>query len=177
MWAVLKNKTQVRRWGIVLLSLLVVTGVTHVVFVAPAQRDVEEKEKAWQSARRQATQMVLYKEAAADLATFFRELPERKDFSTVVTRLEALAKQHHLTIPSVTYDAEDLEQNGLMKIAISFQVRGKYEEIRRFLYDLERLKGFFTVDHIALATAGSDENLMALQMKMASYLKTSGKKT
>ena len=93
-------------------------------------------------------------------------LPRQSAFSALLTELGAAASQAGIEIRETSYAVEPLdghEQYGTL--AVNASLRGRYDNLVQFLYQLDRSKVFFVIGSLG-ATPRSDGNLNELQINM-----------
>ena len=93
-------------------------------------------------------------------------LPRQSAFSALLTELEAAAAQAGMEIRETSYAVEPLEGNEQYgTLAVNASLRGRYDNLVQFLYQLDRSKVFFIIGSLG-ATPRSDGNLNELQVNM-----------
>ena len=143
----------------------------HLLFWLPLQDRVRSEEETWQSKRPRIGELERYERAQRGMREFWEVLPRRKNFPDVVSALSDLAREHHLTIPAITYQSEKVDDPSLTRIGVSFAVRGAYPDIRSFIASIERSEQFFIIEDMNLVKAGtSNEDPIQLQIRMGVYL-------
>lgn len=110
----------------------------------------------------------LIETAEADGSALAEEiaLPRQSAFSALLTELGAAATQAGIEIRETSYAVEPLEGNEQYgSLAVNASLRGRYDNLVQFLYQLDRSKVFFVIGSLG-ATPRSDGNMNELQINM-----------
>lgn len=110
----------------------------------------------------------LIETAQADGSALVEEiaLPRQSAFSALLTELGEAATQAGIEIRETSYAVEPLEGNEQYgNLAVNASLRGRYDNLLQFLYQLDRSKVFFVIDSLG-ATPRSDGNMNELQINM-----------
>jgi Tfp pilus assembly protein PilO len=162
------------RFGGRLLLLLLLGGIllfVHMGRVVPLQNEIAAKEKKWQSERPKIGQLTTLKAAQQDLVLFRQRLPEEAALPEVVSFVSESAAAHRLSIPTISYQPEKTGAPGLMRVLISFSVRGSYRDIRNLIYRLEQSGYFFIIENLVLASSTKEGEAIQLQLRIAAYFR------
>lgn len=111
---------------------------------------------------------ILIETAESDGSALVEEiaLPRQSAFSALLTELGAAATQAGIEIRETSYAVEPLEGNEQYgTLAVNASLRGRYDNLVQFLYQLDRSKVFFIIGSLG-ATPRSDGNLNELQINM-----------
>lgn len=98
-----------------------------------------------------------------------RFLPER-DFSKLVSYLFEQAMGSKVEITNVGYNFEEKKGLPLIKVTLSINVEGSYEDLRRFIYRLESSAILFQVSSVKITRA--QQNVIA-SLTLITFLKAS----
>ncbi|MGE3510183.1 MAG: GspMb/PilO family protein [Vicinamibacterales bacterium] len=83
--------------------------------------------------------------------------------------LPALAKRTNVVYETRRFETPDSEKDArLGRLAIRMVLQGEYEDIRRFVYELERAPEFVIIDGVTL-TEGADNELLTLRLDLSTY--------
>ena len=110
----------------------------------------------------------LIEKAKTDGSALVQEiaLPRQSAFSALLTELGAAATQAGMEIRETSYAVEPLDGNEQYgTLAVNASLRGRYDNLVQFLYQLDRSKVFFIIGSLG-ATPRSDGNLNELQVNM-----------
>jgi Tfp pilus assembly protein PilO len=141
------------------------------VVVAPLQQSLESKEASWRSERPKIGQLTRLKTVQEDLLQFWEALPVETDFPQLISFISESAGARQLSIPAISYQPDKVEIPGMVKVMISFNVKGPYQQIRKLIYSLEQSQYFLIVENLVLASSAKEGEIIQLQLRIASYLR------
>jgi type IV pilus assembly protein PilO len=111
------------------------------------------------------------KTARTEIDQFYTgRLPAR--YSEITDELGKLAKETHVQLGSVKYDARESENNqvpGASRLEIEASISGDYANEMRFINGLERDKMLFILNNVSLGDAKG--GTVRLQIKLETYLR------
>ena len=139
--------------------------------LVPLEESLAAKEASWQSERPKIGQLPRLKTAHEDLLQFWQTLPEKTVFPQLISFISESASEHRLFIPAISYQPDKVEIPGMMKVLISFNVKGSYQEIRKLIDELERSRYFLVIENLVLASSAKEGEVIQLQLRIASYLR------
>jgi hypothetical protein len=84
-------------------------------------------------------------------------------------RLTQLAEQHHLEQSRRSTDPKQERQSSLARLNISMTLRGSYEDIRRFIHQVETGTDFIVIDSIALQQGEDAGSPLTLALALSTY--------
>ncbi|HET9467696.1 MAG TPA: type 4a pilus biogenesis protein PilO [Vicinamibacterales bacterium] len=84
-------------------------------------------------------------------------------------RLTQLADQHNLEQSRRSTDPKQEKDSTLARLQISMMLRGEYEDIRRFIYDVEAGSDFIVIDSITLQQGEEPGSPLVLRMLLSTY--------
>ena len=84
-------------------------------------------------------------------------------------RLTQLADQHNLEQSRRSTDPKQEKDSMLARLQISINLRGDYEDIRRFIYDVEAGSDFIVIDSIGLQQGEEPGSPLVLRMLLSTY--------
>jgi Tfp pilus assembly protein PilO len=156
-----------------LIAVLLIGTVlfTYFFFLQSSKQLVEEKEVQWKETRNQMDALLRRKKIERDLDQFVNLLDDQQNYADIINRPMTIAKKYHLTVPSVIYQKEKVEQE-LLKVSFAFSVIGKYESIREFIAEIESAKSLYVIEDMNLGKSSKEGSLLELQLKMTTMLKT-----
>lgn len=170
----LSLKGFVARFGIPLFLLLFSAGIllfVHTGMVVPLREEIVAKETRWQSERPKIGQLTALKAAQQDLVLFRQRLPQEAALPEVVSFVSESATAHRLSIPAISYQPENVGVPGLMRVLISFSVKGSYRDIRNLISRLERSRYFLILENLVLASSTRGGEAIELQLRIAAYFR------
>ena len=72
---------------------------------------------------------------------------------------------------AISYQPDKVEIPGMVKVMISFNVKGPYQEIRKLIYTLEQSRYFLIVENLVLTSSAKEGEIIQLQLRIAAYLR------
>ena len=139
---------------------------------AAAMRELMAAEKDDAAAR-----AVLEGRDRADVALkeFYKDvLPSSFAVARDITylKLNQLADQHNIEIRHRQGQADTEKKGTLARLRVTMQLEGSYEDIRRFIYQLEAGSDFLVIDSVQLAQEESGGGPLALTLGISTYYRT-----
>ena len=83
-----------------------------------------------------------------EMAAQWKRLPVRTEFTSVVLRIEDLARENQIAIPGVGYAVKKTDDGLAMKGELKFQSIGDYAAIRRFIQRLEKTGPYLFIESL-----------------------------
>jgi Tfp pilus assembly protein PilO len=169
-----------------LLPLAVVLAANLVALAAvvyPLGQRVSTNEQRAEMAERQRVQAAAefrraetlrdsQTQATKDLETFYAEvLPSNVGAARRVLqlRLQQMARDHGVLYQGSGTIGESIRGSSLLRLTMSVRLAGEYDDIRSFLYDLERSTDFVVVDNIKLAEGTEPDAPLAVFLQVSTY--------
>lgn len=87
-------------------------------------------------------------------------------------RLARLAREAGLDPGRTSFDAIPVRNSSLTRLAVSLDLQGSYDAIRRFIYLLETAPEFTIIENVALASSEGGE--LHLTLALATYYRNGG---
>jgi hypothetical protein len=106
------------------------------------------------------------------LKTFYKDvLPVDQTQARGATflRMSQLAEQHNLEQLGRKSDVEYDKESSLARVRISTSLRGEYDDIRRFIYEIESGTDFIVIDSIALRQGVDPGSPLTLELNLSTY--------
>jgi hypothetical protein len=166
----------------VMLALLALNAIVLAVVVRPKVRDyriVEEESKPRLERLKERTREVTEREeflaalnqAETDLETMRTEVLATKATRLVEAQLKVaeLAEQFNIQLRRVNFDNEELEDEGLERVAWVVPLEAGYSNLRRFIQAVEGSGEFLVIERVALDRARDGGSLLQLQITLATY--------
>ena len=104
-----------------------------------------------------------------DIDMFLNSMPDEVKMSGIVREFHRQAKKSALSISSARYSPPAREGKYLIRHDISFPVSGPYNNIRKFIYNLEKMPYLMTIDDLALTS--KDKRIVSVTIKISLYLR------
>jgi hypothetical protein len=86
-------------------------------------------------------------------------------------RLGQLAEEHHLRLSHRSADAESNPKGALSRVRITMALEGNYDDVRRFIYQLETGTDFIVIDSVMLTQSGEADGALQLTLNLSTYYK------
>lgn len=87
-------------------------------------------------------------------------------------RLAQLAEQHHIRINRRSADTDTNRQGSLSRLRTTMALDGDYDNIRRFIYELEAGSDFVVIDGVALAQDAQPGSPLTLTLGLSTYYRS-----
>jgi Tfp pilus assembly protein PilO len=164
-------------WFGFVVGLLLLWSLVHTVGVLGAETMRAELEKEWVSARQLLMRHREAKQARKDLSQVWAVLPAERDFSPLALGISEEAKRDHVTLPALSYKTEPTVVANTSKGLLQGAMSGRYEDLRRFIYDLETAEELLLIENLELARSGSGQDeVLTFNIKIATYLRSDAQK-
>ncbi len=120
----------------------------------------------------------------SDIASIEKKIYPMKDMPQIGRRIIQLGQRHHLVMIAMTpsYDVlfpanlASVRKKPLVKLPVTFLIRGRYFDIGRFLEDIPKLPFAFAVDEVNMETAPDVYPNVNIQLKGYFFLLTESAK-
>ena len=157
--------------AIISLFLVGISISGYFYFLQASGQTVFEKEAEWKEARNQMEKILRQKKVEKDLGHFISLLEDQRHYADVINRPMIIARKYHLNVPSVIYQKEKVGED-FLRVSFAFSVTGSYESIREFIAEIESEKSLYVIEDMNLGKANIEGNLLELQLKMTTLLKS-----
>jgi len=110
---------------------------------------------------------------ARDVERFYRELVQSREESLLPTLedIEAMAHQPGLVAGRRGYTRDEVKGAPITRVAIRLPLEGSYEQLVKFLANVERGKRFLTVDRIAISQNQTEGGPAKLQVELSAFFR------
>jgi Tfp pilus assembly protein PilO len=88
---------------------------------------------------------------------------------SMILRLSQLAEQHNLRRSRRVAQPEHGKDSSLARLRITMALQGNYEDIRRFVYQLESGTDFIVIDSVALGQGAEPGSPLTLDLVLSTY--------
>ena len=108
----------------------------------------------------------------AALKTFYKDiLPPNVAQARQATflRLAQLAEQHNLQRAQRDHGIDDEKESTLRRMRMTMSLQGEYDDIRRFVYQVESGSDFIVIDSIALRQGSEAGSRLTLDLTLSTY--------
>jgi Tfp pilus assembly protein PilO len=152
--------------------LLVVWAGLHLALLEQllGQRSALEQERM--SARQQLSRHVEAKRARKDMARVLARLPAQRDFAPLALGLTEQARAQHVRMPGLSYQVEKTDISLVRKAVLQGSVSGRYEDLRRFIYNLETAEELLLIEDLQVAGARAQDQTVTFNMRIVTFLRT-----
>lgn len=155
--------------AVVLLFLLV---LARSIGAASVQQGVDKLEADWLQARKDQQWHQDALRARKDLAQVWAALPEERDFAPLALGITEEAKRNHVTLPALSYKTEPTPVPRTSKGVLQGTMTGKYEHLRRFLYEIETAQELVYIEDLDLVPSVQQrDHLLTFNIRIATYLR------
>lgn len=113
------------------------------------------------------------RQADRDLAQFYSAvLPQSESEARRLTyrRMAEMARSHGLDFDRRTFSLEAEADSRLDRLTMTMTVSGTYQDIRRFLHELETSPAFLVIRGLALEQPDVDVGPVEMRMELATYV-------
>jgi hypothetical protein len=154
--------------------LLVAAYLVRTTVLEPADRARQEVQAAWVSARLQLARHKEAMKAKEDLRQVWAVFPLVRDFAPLALGVTEEAKRDHITLPALSYRTERTEIPDATKAILQGTVTGRYEDLRKFLYNLETAQELLFIEDLNLVRSGNlQDPTLTFNIRIATYLRGS----
>jgi Tfp pilus assembly protein PilO len=158
-------------WVGMALGLLFVLALVQRVGVAGVEFKRERLEQERSSTRQLLTRHREARKAQQDLSRVWSVLPAERDFAPLALGISEEAKRDRVALPALSYKTEPTPVPNTRKGLLQGSMSGRYEDLRRFIYDLETAEELLFIEDLELARSGSAQNqILTFNIKIITYL-------
>ena len=163
-------------WGGMAIGLFVVLIVVRYVGLADLQAQRQHIETEWGTVRQSLMRHREARNATKDLTQVWALLPGERDFGPLALGISDEAKREGVILPALSYKTEPTTvahtTRGLLQGAMS----GRYEDLRRFIHDLETADELLFIEDLELNRTGNSQGALTFNIKIATYLRADHEK-
>jgi Tfp pilus assembly protein PilO len=125
----------------------------------------------WAQARKEHQRHEAAWRAKKDLAQVWAALPEERDFAPLALGITEEAKRNHVTLPALSYKTESTPVVNTSKGVLQGTMSGRYEDLRRFLYDIETADELVYIEDVDLVPSPGQLDNLTFNIKIVTYLR------
>jgi Tfp pilus assembly protein PilO len=125
----------------------------------------------WAQARKEHQHHEAARRAKKDLAQVWAALPEERDFAPLALGITEEAKRNHVTLPALSYKTESTPVVNTSKGVLQGTMSGRYEDLRRFLYDIETADELVYIEDVDLVPALTQRENLTFNIRIVTYLR------
>ena len=144
----------------------------HTVGLDGAEQSRAKLELEWNQARQEFTRHKQAQKARKDLALVWSVLPVERDFAPLALGITEEAKRDHVILPALSYKTEPTSVAHTNKGVLQGTMTGRYEDLRRFLYDVETAEELVYIEDLELVHSDAQQSqTLTFDIKIATYLR------
>jgi hypothetical protein len=99
-------------------------------------------------------------------------LPAEQDFAPLALGITEEAKRDRVILPALSYKTESTPAANTSKGVLQGTMTGRYEDLRRFLYDVETAEELVYIEDLELVPSGNlQDHTLTFNIKIATYLR------
>jgi len=164
-------------WASVACCLLAVLFFVHGVGLAGVQLTRERLGKEWVAMRQSLMQHKEARKAQKDLSQVWALLPAERDFAPLALGITEEAKRDRITMPALSYKTEPTVVANTSKGLLQGPLTGRYEDLRRFIHNLETADELLFIEDLELTRSGDvRDDVLTFNIKIATYLRIDSEK-
>lgn len=162
-------------WAGLVLALLVISWLIRFLALESTEHKLAVLEAEWREARSDYQFHLEAQQAKKDLTTVWSALPEERDFAPLALGITEEAKRNHVTLPALSYKTDATPVAQISRGTLQGTMTGKYEDLRRFLYEVETAEELVYIEDLDLVRSGErKDGTLTFNIKIAAYLRTGG---
>ena len=159
-------------WLALVLLLAGVLWAARTVGIDGAEQSRAKLELEWNQARQEFTHHQEAQKARKDLAQVWSVLPVERDFAPLALGITEEAKRDRVILPALSYKTETTPVANTSKGVLQGTMTGRYEDLRRFLYDVETAEELVYIEDLELVRSGAQQDqTLTFNIKIATYLR------
>ena len=159
-------------WLALVLLLAGVWWAVRTVGVEGAEESRAKVEMELNQARQELTHHTEAQKARKDLAQVWSVLPVERDFTPLALGITEEAKRDHVILPELSYKTEPTPVANTSKGVLQGTMTGRYEDLRRFLYDVETAEELVYIEDLELVRSSARQDQpLTFNIKIATYLR------
>ena len=159
-------------WLALVLLLAGVLWTVRTVGIDGAEQSLVKLELEWNQARQEFIHHKAVQRAQKDLAQVWSVLPVERDFAPLALGITEEAKRNRVILPALSYKTESTPVANTSKGVLQGTMTGRYEDLRRFLYDVETAEELVYIEDLELVHSDSQQDkTLTFNIKIATYLR------
>ncbi len=155
------------RWAIVTMLLLggVQLGTVFGVLLPQIDRlqtDIARYQKPGDPGQdRKVVAWKKYRDIQRDLALFYQQIPDKTKLAEFMADLEGMTRKSGLEVNAIRFKPEMLKgaRPKLLQYQLQFSVSGTYDQLYRFIGEVERSSRVLALKKIGFSQKGQDEEI------------------
>lgn len=159
-------------WLALVLLLAGVLWAVRSVGVKGAEESLTKLELQANQVRQEFIRHKAVQKAQKDLAQVWSVLPVERDFAPLALGITEEAKRNRVTLPALSYKTESTPVANTSKGVLQGTMTGRYEDLRRFLYDVETADELVYIEDLELVHSDTQQDkTLTFNIKIATYLR------
>jgi hypothetical protein len=152
--------------------LLVAVYLLHAAVLEQADQERQQLEASWVSARLQLARHQESMKTKEDLRQVWAVFPLVRDFAPLALGVTEEAKRDHIALPALSYKTERTAIPDATKAILTGTVTGRYEDLRKFLYNLETAQELLFIEDLNLIRSGNlQDPTLTFNIRISTYLR------
>jgi hypothetical protein len=152
--------------------LLVAVYLLHAAVLEKADQERQQLEASWVSARLQLARHQEAMKTKEDLRQVWAVFPLVRDFAPLALGVTEEAKRDHIALPALSYKTERTAIPDATKAILTGTVTGRYEDLRKFLYNLETAQELLFIEDLNLIRSGNlQDPTLTFNIRISTYLR------
>jgi Tfp pilus assembly protein PilO len=114
-------------------------------------------------------------QATTDLSTFYKQvLPTDVASARRIThvRLSQMARAHAVEFQRSQATIEEVKGSQLDRLEMSYELAGNWNDIRKFIYEIETGQEFIVIDNVLLAEGADGDAPLSLTLAVSTYFRS-----
>jgi Tfp pilus assembly protein PilO len=159
-------------WLALVLLLVGVLWALRALGIEGVEQSRAKLELEWNQARQGITRHKEAQKARKDLAQVWSVLPVERDFAPLALGITEEAKRDRVILPALSYKTESTPVANTSKGVLEGTMTGRYEDLRRFLYDVETAEELIYIEDLELVPSDAPQDqTLTFNIKIATYLR------
>lgn len=159
-------------WLVVVVLLAGVLWGVRIIGIDGAEQGLAALELEWNQARQELIHHKEALKARRDLAQVWSVLPVERDFAPLALGITEEAKRDRVILPALSYKTESTTVAHTSKGVLQGTMTGRYEDLRRFLYDVETAEELVYIEDLELVRSSAQQDqTLTFNIKIATYLR------
>jgi Tfp pilus assembly protein PilO len=159
-------------WLALVLLLAGILWAVRTVGIDGAEQSRAKLELEWNQARQEFAHHKEAQKARKDLAQVWSGLPVERDFAPLALGITEEAKRDRVILPELSYKTEPTPVANTSKGVLQGTMTGRYEDLRRFLYDVETAEELVYIEDLELVRPDAQQDqTLTFNIKIATYLR------
>ena len=154
---------------VAVLAVLSSVGMFALMFY-PAQDRLNHTTALFHAAQQTQAQTEAARHTQGIISTTWKNLSDYQEFTELSLDIADLAKRNHVTIPGMGYDFKTLNHKLAAKGTFAFEAQGKYEAIRKFIYELEKRWPYLFIEKLSVERSKKNHEVL-FRMTVSTFLK------